>query len=640
MVKKMLGGILLMSMAVGGLFAIDMAEVRVAKLDKSVMVKSVKLREIEKDVWRLRIPVCEISRDVDYIDVVNDWAVAKKGEDGFFITPNGGFATFRLDKGREVEKQPHLRLFAAKTPRGCFAAIVKGLKYEYVQVLNVENGKYELFPRFRISKIDFDPYEDIVVDFYKLEGENANYSGVANLYRGYLLSTGRVLPLVERVKGNPTLENTANTMYARIKFGRCDRRKAPPSVWNKEGYKPEMIVDHTFDDAKRIMKNFKELGMDDIEVCFVGWHKDGHDGPFPDLFPVPEEFGGEAKMREAVAYGKSLGYRMTVHTNHHNFYANAARFDEKNVNKNKDGSWRVYTYWPGGKAYHSCFQTVLNRYLDEDIARLKDIGINGTYHVDVTSIRIPAPCCNPLHPLNRQQMVEAENKIGERLRGNFGGFSSEGKFDHVAPTLDYGLYVRWDNLAKNPVIDKDIPLNELVFNGIILSNPYYGTIDAPYERKSGESLSDMNQPYCVMGSAARARLKVVEYGGRPSFYYIDYSDLAPMKSIYADWQKLKYLQYHFFVYHDEIAKNVFLSRWDNGDEIVCNYTDKPFTYKGEVVESVGYKLFKAVAKSGGKSECVSAAGNSGAKNSLFSTSSGGAENRAGLKGSTRVRLSR
>ena len=268
------------------------------------------------------------------------------------------------------------------------------------------------------------------------------------------------------------------------------------------------------------------------------------------------------------------------------------RFDEKNVNKNKDGTWRVYTYWPGGKAYHSCFLTVLNRYLNEDIARLKDIGINGTYHVDVTSIRIPSPCCNPLHPLTRQAMVDVENKIGRKLRENFGGFSSEGKFDHVAPTLDYGLYVRWDSLAKNTIIDKDVPLNELVLNGIILSNPYYGTIDAPYERKAGENLSDVNKPYCVMGTARRARLKVIEYGGRPSFYYIDYSDLAPMKWIYDDWQKLKYLQFRFFVFHDEIAPDVFLTVFGDGSKIVTNYSDKPFSYENQTVASLDYKLFK------------------------------------------------
>ena len=573
--------------------AIENATIRVAKIDNTQEEYRVKLENLSNDIWRFKMPKEKITNNIKHIAIINDWAVAHKGEDGFFLTQQGELGTFRLDEGNvEVKRQP-VQVFGMKTPRGCFAGIVKGLKLEYTQFVDIKNGKYEMYPRFDIADIEFAPYEDIVIDFYKLPAEKSNYSGIAEVYRNYVLSTGKIIPLAQRVKGNPTLKNSAETMYVRIKFGRCDRRSAPSKKWSQAGYKPKMVVDHTFDDAKKIMQNLKDLGMDDVEICFVGWHKDGHDGPFPDLFPVPAEFGGEAKMKEAVSFGKSLGYRMTVHTNHHNYYAHAERFNPDYTNKNPDGSLRVYRYWPGGKAYHSCFKTVLDKYLDEDIKRLKEIGINGTYHVDVTSVRKPTQCCNKLHPLNKQQMADVQNQIGRKLRENFGGFSSEGKMDHVAETLDYGLYTRWTaTYLRNSAIDKDVPLNELVYNGIILSNPYYGTIDAPYERKTTERLSDANKPYSVMGTPQKARLKVIEWGGRPTFYYIDYSDLKPMLSFYKDWQNLKYLQYHFMIFHDELSKDVFVSKWDNGDEIITNYTDKPFSYKGQNVEPLSYKLYK------------------------------------------------
>lgn len=573
--------------------AIENATVRITKLNGSTQESHVKLEKIENNIWRFKMPKEKITSDTKYIAILNEWAVAQKGENGFFLTQQGEYGTFHQENGKvEVKRQP-VQVFGMNTPRGCFAAIVKGLKLEYTQFVDIKNGKYEMYTRFDIADIEFAPYEDIIIDFYKLPPEKANYSAIAEVYRNYVLSTGKIIPLAKRIKGNPTLKNSAETMFVRIKFGRCDRRSAPSKKWSQAGYKPKMVVDHTFDDAKKIMQNLKDLGMDDVEICFVGWHKDGHDGPFPDLFPVPAEFGGEAKMKEAVAFGKSLGYRMTVHTNHHNYYAHAERFNPDYTNKNPDGSLRVYRYWPGGKAYHSCFKTVLEKYLDEDIKRLKEIGINGTYHVDVTSVRKPTQCCNKLHPLNKQQMADVQNQIGRKLRENFGGFSSEGKMDHVAETLDYGLYTRWTaTFLRNKAIDKDVPLNELVYNGIILSNPYYGTIDAPYERQTTERLSDANKPYSIMGTPQKARLKVIEWGGRPTFYYIDYSDLKPMLSFYKDWQKLKYLQYHFMIFHDEISSDVFVSRWDNGDEIITNYSNKTFSYKNLKVEPLEYRLYK------------------------------------------------
>ena len=62
---------------------------------------------------------------------------------------------------------------------------------------------------------------------------------------------------------------------------------------------------------------------------------------------------------------------------------------------------------------------------------------------------------------------------------------------------------------------------------------------------------------------------------------------------YNEYQPLKYLQYELMVYHTELAKNVTLTRYEKGDEVVVNYDkEKPFTYKGETIKPMGYKLFK------------------------------------------------
>lgn len=87
---------------------------------------------------------------------------------------------------------------------------------------------------------------------------------------------------------------------------------------------PPILWKRTFADYKKLMKQVKDLGMDDVDMCIVGWNYLGFDGPFPKLWPVPEELGGEAGMKDAIAYGKSLGYRMSVHVNNHNIYRRAA----------------------------------------------------------------------------------------------------------------------------------------------------------------------------------------------------------------------------------------------------------------------------------------------------------------------------
>ncbi len=571
------------------LLAIDSADVKILRKGGKYETRLKKLEKVGEGVWRLKIPTCEIPRDALKIDVVSSWATASKGDAGYFVTSDGHLGTFREDNGKYCSRKNMLKLYGMKGPKGCFVAIMKGLAFEQNLHVEAKDGKYAIFPRYNIDKIEFDPYEDIVIDFYELKGDDANYSGMARTYRKYQLGRGEVVPLKERAKNNPTLDFAAKSIYVRIKAGRCDRRAYPRELWGKREF--PLVVDNTFDGIIDIMKRMKSMGIDWAEVCLVGWHKGGHDGPFPDLFPVPEEFGGEKKMLEAIREGKSLGYRMTVHVNHTSFYyGKAKRLPLEDVCKGPDGKARKYTFWPGGQAYFSCYQTLCNRLLDADLSKFKSMGLNGTFHVDVTSAREPTPCHDPMHPNNRKQMADWQNRVNKKCRDAFGAYSSECAFDHVAKTLDYGLYVSWqgsESLKFGKLIDRPIPLTELVYHGIILTNPFYGTIDAPYERGE-DKFSDVKESYAYLGSAANRMLKVIEFGGRPSFYYIDYKDLSPMKGFYDEYQKLKHLQFEFMDSHEEVAKGVFSTTYSDGTCIVCNYRDEAFDFKGKSIKPKSY----------------------------------------------------
>ena len=89
-------------------------------------------------------------------------------------------------------------------------------------------------------------------------------------------------------------------------------------------------------------------------------------------------------------------------------------------------------------------------------------------------------------------------------------------------------------------VDRLVPLWQLVYHGIILSNPFYATIDAYYER-SGKNYSDSMQRFTYLDNAATRILKLHEFGGRPIFYYTRYEDVAPVKQAYDDYKRLSHL---------------------------------------------------------------------------------------------------
>ena len=562
------------------------ATLRIKNIDGKTEEKVQTLEKAQENVYRLKLPIPQISKNIDTIDIFFDSATAKKGDEGYFVVSTGVLGTFREDKGLLEERRNPMPLFGMKSPNGTFVGIVKGLKYEFKTMVEVTNGVYKIFPRFLIKDMVVAPYEDLVVDFHMLKGNDATYSGMARAYRKYQLERGEVKPLRERVKGNPQLAYTADSMFIRVKHGsKSNKDKIENQTPTNE---PPVKVFHSFDDFMRIMKGLKALGVEKVEMCSVGWISGGFDGRYPTLFPVEPAFGGEPKLREAIACAHGLGYQIVCHVCNTDFYTISDRFNTNDIAKLPDGSFHKGGLWAGGRAYSPCFQRLNEAYIDDDYKGLSDLGFKGTHHIDVTSCITPYPCFDPKHPLNRQQTADCMNKIGEKARRVFGGFGSEGPCDHVAKTLDYALYVTaypgWLG-RPNPLMDRLIPLWQIAYHGIILSNPAYSTIDYNYPRESG------NKPHTWLNATSR-RLKLYEFGGRPTFYFNPYTDLKPIKEAYDEYQPVKHLQFEFMESHDEVAKDVFITRYSDGSEIVCNYSDKAFAYRGRDLKSMDYVLVK------------------------------------------------
>ena len=175
----------------------------------------------------------------------------------------------------------------------------------------------------------------------------------------------------------------------------------------------------------------------------------------------------------------------------------------------------------------------------------------------------------------------------------FGSAGSEGAYDHSLKNCDFALYVSFLDyqndtgeevkpaLKRNPFCEKYIPFWQLVFHGIVLSNPYSRTINA------------------LLNPSPDDMLKVIEYGGKPQFYYYahfvdDGSNWLGKFDLYchtkeerensADvvkktldiWNEMSYLQFEFMEKHEEISDGVFKVTYSDGSRVTVNYNDKTY----------------------------------------------------------------
>ena len=137
-----------------------------------------------------------------------------------------------------------------------------------------------------------------------------------------------------------------------------------------------------------------------------------------------------------------------------------------------------------------------------------------------------------------------------------------------------------------------VPIWQLVYHGIILSNPFSKTTN-----------------YTLKGDLAR--VKLAEYGGRPLFYFHSTfvttkrnwmgdediscetdqavaTGMAAIKAGVEDYNTRWHLQTEFMEEHEMVAPNVSRTVYSDGSEIVANYSSDDFAYRGRTVRSLSY----------------------------------------------------
>jgi hypothetical protein len=542
---------------------------------------------------RLVVKADHIGPGVKTLDVAPDFATAKKGEDGYFLMPDGLYGTFRVDNGKFYPAARNYHpLFIMKTPRVNFMAHATGLAYSYETHVVAKNGGYRLFNRYNFNGDP--PYEDLVIRF-RFGAADVSWCAFAREYRDDQLKRGACRPINERMKDFPALAYAATNIEVRLRLG---WKPVPAKVRDQTPFtEPPVKVAITFDRCRDIMREFKRQGIPEAEFCLVGWNKGGHDGAYPQLFPVEPKMGGETKLRALLKDAKTMGFQTVAHNNYSDAYLIADCFDEEFTLKKKDGLPKTAGTWGGGFQYLTCPQRMCERFLVKDLEMMRDLGFFGLHYTDVIASQPLRKCYDPRHAINEADCIKWYARIQSETKKRLGGFASEGIFDYCVGDLDYCLYAYFYKLVPgelNKMVDRHVPLAQIIYNGIVLINPFCGTVN-----------------YTIKDNVKR--LKLVEFGGRPIFYFYtnfvegfrwmgdeDFTcatdaeltaSVAKIKQGYDEFCRLSDLQFVFMDEHEYLASNVTCTTYANGTKVIVNHGTADFPYKGEVVPAGDWRRF-------------------------------------------------
>ena len=532
-------------------------------------------------------------KKVKFIDVLVNMSEIKADDEGFFLLSGGWWRTKMHDtaigyfKKRDnidyVNYDPHLYVIGINHTDKAYIAIASGMKEISYQRVLVKNNNYKFYFRFDVDEEEL--YEDIKVEIHELE-DDLSYSAMGREYRKFVLSNGFV-SIKERL--NPSLQYMAESVYVRV---RQAWKPVPCTVLEQtEENEPPVHVACTFKQVEDLMREYKKAGIKKAEFCLVGWNKSGHDGRWPQILPPEQTLGGEKDLLSLIKTAKELGYTICQHTNSTDAYRIANNFSEDFVAHKKDGSLSIEAErWGGGRTYNICPEKCVEL-AHETFPPMAELGFSGTHYIDVITATPPRYCYHPEHKVNRKEACEYFDELFEYSRELFGTVGCEVGMEHSMRKCDYILYTsmnnglnRMVNEEKFDLFSEYVPFWHIVFHGIIISNPYGGTVNAVLNRNED------------------ALLRLIELGGRPCIYYYskfvtDGSDWMGDIDFRVDteeniktgidaavktsklYEEMNYLQYEFMEKHENIGDNCYRTVYSDGSEIIVDYNNKTYNLK-------------------------------------------------------------
>ena len=509
-----------------------------------------------------------------------------------YIWPIFGSADVDLDKYELTSergiKQVMLPVFGMKRGENAFAAFVTEGQYDTTinlrpvgDVVNLNRIHPEFIYRRVHEYIHFTTDKstafsdelvagDRAVQYVFLEGENADYSGMAETYRGYLLESGKMKSVVEA--GDPI------PLWMDLLMG----------VQEKRILSDKFIAATTFEQAEGILGMLTEQGVDTSKLNLIGWDKNGF-GRSPMSLPPNKRLGGNSGIKSLINYATDNGASVYLQGNFVDAVPEGGNFSERrHMAQHKSGM--VVT---NRLQDRFIFNPVISfeRYIERFLPKVR------TYDIDGLSFdKMGSLVYFDYHYVNEVQREETAGYwrqfLDESLQ-RFGSSVVRGGNEYLLgfadwlldiPDADSGYYIR----------DEVVPFYQMVVHGHL-----------PYATVPG----NLSYNHTIQ------KLKWIEFGSMP-YYYLTYEspDLLTyteantlFSSEYAIWIETAADVYEEFnkklydtwdremVEHERLRKGVVRVVYANGTTVYVNYNDvaeqadeytvAPFDYL--VVDSTG-----------------------------------------------------
>mgnify|MGYP005836372615 CR=1 FL=1 len=386
------------------------------------------------------------------------------------------------------------------------------------------------------------------ISYYFIPG--GNYVQMAKKYRKIAIERGYFLSLRDKVKQNPNVDKLAGAIYLGVYGGY-------PHYVNMSG------MAFTFDRLKHIIKDTHDNLW--VDKAFV--HAWGTFSNYPPMnWPISEELGGPAKLREAVDLAKEYGYLYSSYHAYSPRLEHDPNFNLDFMRRDKDGNPIVSgSRW--NRVDSEYFLDLAKENLPKEIA---EIGQNADV-TDIIFIGTPDP-----GRVDLAKYLRSLNLVMATERGQ----------EHWIPYFDAfeGMTYYYSNVNGVPIstVSHKAPLFNLVYHDAIAN---YGKIQDP------------DNDITMNGDFRTKSLRNILYGNGTLIFFAPY-EYEGMREMIKMADELV-APVHRETFYEELIDHEFLSadfqvqrsRFSNGVEVIANLGPVDQQIKdGSVIPGYGFKI--------------------------------------------------
>jgi len=540
-------------------------------------------------------------------------------QEGYIFVPDGSGALIYLNNGKTtssiysqtiygddlslgpremplIRTLNHLPVFGLKQGDQAFLAIIEegeALARIQADVAGKLHSYNVVYPQFTlrpsvmsiVRRYQSRLYQgDIRVRYSFLDGQAANYVGMAHAYQDYLKEQFELKPLSRQEDIPFFLDLIGATIVNRPILG-ISRKVTVPLT--------------TYQQAEQILTALESLGIEAVLLRYLGCLQDGLKHVYPKDIRLEKVLGTQAELEALAERLGTAGGRLYLGVDFVNVYPktlyqgfrparDAARLLDGLLAKNY--RYNAATGQPDPDDYRFILSPrALGPLVDSFFTSLHARQIYGIAPLEM-GLQVNSDFrSSPEQTVDRQQAVHI---LTEQLRKMTADYDTdliiEGANAYALPYTNAIVQMPMDSTNYN-IVDQTVPFYQIVLHGFV---DYTG------------------KPINLAGDDPLYRLKLLETGALP-YYQWSYANSMEIKGTdseylyslhYGDWladaadfhavanEVLSLVRVERIVDHQQVAGNVYKTVYENGAAIIVNYNQVPVEVDGLPVAALGFRL--------------------------------------------------